>query len=63
MPPNTLQDDILTVAEAARYLKLNRMTVYRLIYRKQIPATKLGGSWRLHKPSFVAWMQSRYQTK
>ena len=39
--------ELLTIQEVARYLNVNRFTVYRLIRQKKIPAFKVGGQWRL----------------
>jgi excisionase family DNA binding protein len=39
--------EFLTIQEVARYLNVNRFTVYRLIRQKKIPALKVGGQRRL----------------
>lgn len=53
--------DLLTVKEAAQYLKLNYMTVYKLAQRGKIPASKVGGNWRIDKDALGEWLgrQSR----
>ena len=38
--------EILTLKEAARLLRVHPMTLYKLVRRQQVPATKLGGQWR-----------------
>jgi excisionase family DNA binding protein len=43
------EDTYLTVEEAAILLKMSRPTVYRLAGRGELPATKLGKSWRISK--------------
>jgi excisionase family DNA binding protein len=47
---------LLTVEEVAKYLNVNRFTVYRLVTQKQIPAFKVGGQWRFKKETIEAWL-------
>ena len=39
----------MTLKETAKYLKLSEITIYRMIQRGDIPAIKLGRSWRVHR--------------
>ena len=41
--------DILTLDEVAAYLKAGKRTVYRLAASGEIPAFKLGGTWRFRR--------------
>ncbi len=43
------RDEILTVDEVATYLKAGKRTVYRLAQQGEIPAFKLGGTWRFRR--------------
>lgn len=43
------EDKIMTLREAAQYLKMNYRTVYRLAERAEIPAFRLGKNWRVRK--------------
>jgi excisionase family DNA binding protein len=45
----TVHDDYWTLTEAAAHLKMSKMTLGRLIRRGQIPAIKLGHSWRISR--------------
>ncbi|MBI4295369.1 MAG: response regulator [Chloroflexi bacterium] len=47
---------LMTIKEAAEYLRLNYMTVYRLAKRGVIPAFKVGGNWRLKKEILDDWL-------
>jgi excisionase family DNA binding protein len=49
----------LTTGEAARYLRIHRSTVYRLIRQNQIPAFKIGTDWRLDRDALEKWMAER----
>ncbi len=42
-------DNILTVAQAAEYLKVCEKTVRRLIAKQELAASKVGKSWRIQK--------------
>ena len=44
---NTKQEEYLTVDEAAKRLKLAKITIYRMARRGQLPAVKLGKAWRI----------------
>jgi excisionase family DNA binding protein len=43
---------ILTVDEFADYMKLSKITVYKLAKRGVIPGFRFGGSWRFNR-SFI----------
>ncbi len=47
---------LLTVEEVAGYLKIDRMTVYRMLARRKIPAVKVGGQWRFYRKMIDAWL-------
>ncbi|OFX31604.1 MAG: hypothetical protein A2Z07_09650, partial [Armatimonadetes bacterium RBG_16_67_12] len=41
---------VMTVAQVAAYLQLNRLTVYRYIREGKIPAARIGKLYRVLKP-------------
>jgi excisionase family DNA binding protein len=45
--------DILTVKEAAVYLRISEMTVLRLAGQGAIPGVKIGRQWRFQKETIV----------
>ncbi len=49
-------DELMNVKEAATYLRLNFMTVYKLIQKRRIPAIKVGGNWRFKKEILDKWL-------
>lgn len=51
-------DEILTLEEVARYLKLKPQTVYKWAQEDQIPGTKLGKEWRFRKSIIDEWIDS-----
>jgi excisionase family DNA binding protein len=40
---------ILTADEVADYLKLHKVTVYKLAKQGKIPGFRVGGSWRFNR--------------
>jgi excisionase family DNA binding protein len=46
--------EILTLDEVAAYLKAGKRTVYRLAASGEIPAFKLGGTWRFRRSELNA---------
>ena len=45
--PETLSERLYTVIEVAQYLGKSVPTVYRLVRRKKLRASKIGGEWRI----------------
>ncbi|HTL46787.1 MAG TPA: helix-turn-helix domain-containing protein [Verrucomicrobiae bacterium] len=50
---------IMTPKEAAKYLGFHLVTIYRLLKKQEIPATKIGGQWRFKKDVLDAWLMNR----
>lgn len=61
VPQNTSQSGILTIKEVAEYLKVTERTIYRLAAAKQIPAFKVGGSWRFRQADIDGWIAAQSQ--
>ena len=40
---------IMTVDEVAHYLKLSKITVYKLTQKGEIPGFRIGSSWRYNR--------------
>lgn len=56
-----LWDEVLTLSEAASYLKLAERTVHRMISRNEVPCARVGGQWRFVKSVLDDWLLSRMQ--
>lgn len=52
-------DEILTIDEVAAYLKAGKRTVYRLAASGELPAFKLGGTWRFRRGELDRWIAKR----
>lgn len=51
-------NEILTVEEVAKYLKLKPQTVYKWAQEGQIPCAKVGKEWRFRKRILDEWVDS-----
>ena len=50
----------MTVAEVATLMRVSTMTVYRLIKAGDIPAVRVGKSYRLREDDVDSFLASRY---
>ncbi len=62
MPSSPAENAIMTIGEVADYLKVTERTIYRLAGAKQIPAFKVGGSWRFSKVDIDEWIKRQSST-
>jgi excisionase family DNA binding protein len=51
-----MQENLLTTEQVARYLKVDKFTIYRLVTQKKIPAFKLGNQWRFKRAMIDVWL-------
>jgi len=49
-------DPLLSVEQLAKYLNVDKFTVYRLLAQKRLPAFKVGGQWRFKQEMIEAWL-------
>jgi len=52
-------DDILTLEEVARYLRVSERTVYDCAQKGEIPAGKIRASWRFKKSEIDKWVNDK----
>ena len=50
----------LTVAEVADLLRVSSMTVYRLIKEGELPAVRVGKSYRVREDDLDAYLSKQY---
>jgi excisionase family DNA binding protein len=60
---NQPDSEILTLDEVAVYLKAGKKTVYRLAQQGEIPAFKLGGTWRFRRSELDCWIAAHIAEK
>ena len=57
---NYAKSHFLTVGEVARLLRVSNMTVYRLINSGQLPAARVGKSYRLREEDVDHYLAARF---
>ena len=51
-------DDVLTVTEAARLMRIGRNQLYAAINRNEIPHRRVGRSIRLSRAALLRWLEA-----
>ncbi|MBQ0052104.1 MAG: PTS sugar transporter subunit IIA [Treponema sp.] len=54
-----MEEDILTIEEVAKYLRVSERTVYDWAQKGEIPAGKIGTVWRFKKTEIEKWVNER----
>ncbi len=54
--PERQPEDVLSLAEAASYLRVSEEEVLRLAEERNIPAQRIGGEWRFLKRALDHWL-------
>ena len=57
----TMIDQLMTIEEVARYMRVSRFTIYRLAKNRFLPATKIGRQWRFQKEEINRWVRDQAQ--
>ncbi|MEW6245156.1 MAG: helix-turn-helix domain-containing protein [Nitrospirota bacterium] len=57
--PKEVRNELLTVAETCRYLKVTPRTLYRYIRNRRLPGFKLGKEWRFVRSDLEQWIRQR----
>ena len=65
MAGNPVQGDIsdskfLTVAEVASMMRVSKMTVYRLVHSGELPAVRVGRSFRVREDDANEYLQKSF---
>ena len=50
----------LTVAEVAKLMRVSKMTVYRLVHAGELPAARVGRSFRVAEKDVHEYLESSY---
>ena len=56
-------DEIMTLEEVAKYLKLKPQTIYSWAQKGNIPAAKIGKEWRFRKSVVDNWFNKHMDDK
>ncbi|OLR91165.1 helix-turn-helix domain-containing protein [Actinokineospora bangkokensis] len=54
------QVQFLTVAEVAAVMRVSKMTVYRLVHGGELPAVRVGKSFRVPEKAVHEYLQNAY---
>jgi len=46
----------MTTGEVARYLRVDKYTIYRLVAKGKLPAFKVGNQWRFKRSILERWL-------
>jgi excisionase family DNA binding protein len=55
-----MPEPLLTASEVAQFLRLNVETVYALVAKEDLPASKVGGQWRFEEAKIRTWLEARH---
>ncbi|MHB0876350.1 MAG: PocR ligand-binding domain-containing protein [Anaerolineae bacterium] len=55
-------DDLLTTRQLENLLKVDRITIYRMLEDGRLKGFKVGGQWRFSRAEVDAWLQSQRST-
>jgi excisionase family DNA binding protein len=56
----TSGSQFLTVAEVASLMRVSKMTVYRLVHTGELPAVRVGRSFRVHAKAVHDYLETSY---
>jgi len=57
---NADKGTFLTVAEVADIMRVSKMTVYRLVHSGDLPAVRVGRSFRVHEKAVNDYLDASY---
>jgi excisionase family DNA binding protein len=59
-PTSLAQVEFLTVAEVAAMMRVSKMTVYRLVHSGELPAVRVGKSFRVPEQAVHDYLENAY---
>lgn len=54
-----MPDEILTLPEVAKLLKVAEKTVYTMAQKSELPAFKVRGQWRFKRTDIDVWIEQQ----
>ncbi len=58
-----MAEQLLTLEQVAKYLNVDKFTVYRLLNDKELPAFKVGNQWRFKRKMLENWLMKNSNVK
>ncbi len=56
-------EELLTLEELAKYLKISKPTLYKMVEKGKIPALKVANQWRFKKDDINKWLEKQRKSK
>lgn len=60
---STTPSPVWTVRQVAEYLRVSERTVYRMAERGEMPAFKVGDTWRFRREDIAAWIEQQQRER
>jgi excisionase family DNA binding protein len=54
-----MTEKLMTLEELGEYLRINKITLYRLVQNGEIPASKVGRQWRFKQSEIDRWLKDQ----
>ena len=54
-----MQGNLMNIKQVAEYLQMNKMTIYKLVREKKMPAFKVASEWRFKKELIDDWLMDQ----
>jgi excisionase family DNA binding protein len=52
-------EELLTLKELSKYLKISKPTIYKMVEQGKIPALKIANQWRFKKGDIDGWLEKQ----
>lgn len=56
-------EELFTLEELSKYLKISKPTLYKMVGKGEIPALKIANQWRFKKEDINRWIEKQRKTK
>jgi len=56
-------EELFTLEELAKYLKISKPTLYKMVEKGKIPALKVANQWRFKKDDINRWLEKQRKSK
>ncbi len=56
-------EELLTLKELSKYLKISKPTLYKMVEKGKIPALKIANQWRFKNEDINSWVEKQRKIK
>ena len=57
------ENDIITIDELAKYLRIGKRTIYTMVQNNEIPSMRIGQQYRFEMDVIKKWLKNQYNDK